>query len=141
MRCCLPLSMASLFALAGCGPPPTPSSTFSALNPTLIQPTCGKFDSCHSAHGKMGGLDLQTDPYHALVDAATQSPAYPKLKLDYPMRVVPGDPDHSAVWIKLNMSTSHDVNYGYRMPQSQLPLDAGSLAAWKGWISAGALDD
>jgi hypothetical protein len=52
------------------------------------------FLACHSAGGALGGLDLETDPYAALVNApSTNDPST--------IRVVPTDPDASLLVAKL----------------------------------------
>lgn len=136
--------LAAPLAASACGNDTTPASaTFTSLKPTLVT-SCALSNVCHNAQSNLGDgsrLDLETDPWAALVGAATRAPAYPKLKADYPTLVVAGDADKSACWVKMNLAMGHDANYGDRMPQSNLPLDAATLAKFKSWINGGAKND
>lgn len=126
----------------GCGETPSTTATFTSLKPTIK--TCASFDSCHSAKSTLGGglrLDLATDPYAALVGAPTQAPVVAKLKADFPTLVVAGDAAKSACYVKMTLASAKDTNYGDRMPQASLPLDAVMLANFKSWINAGAKND
>jgi hypothetical protein len=138
---CVAVSLA-----AGCGPtidrnsPCTTTPSFAALNSGTIALSCAKFDVCHSAAGKMDGLDLQTNPYTALVNAPTTCTVDPCVDgaKDFPTRVIPGDPVHSFLWVKLTLSQMIDPKYGNRMPQSNPSLDEQTLHDFRCWIAGGA---
>lgn len=95
----------------------------------------GVFDahctSCHSpAGGTQGALDLQTDPYGALVDAAS---AYPGRTL-----VTAGDSAGSFLIVKLRGDQAGTE--GGTMPPGT-PLDSGTVDAIAAWIDAGATQE
>jgi predicted CxxxxCH...CXXCH cytochrome family protein len=85
--------------------------------------------SCHSASLALGGLDLETDPYTALVDQPSAS--YTGRTL-----VVPGDADTSFLMLKLLGEQGDDGSY---MPTTGL-LDAALVAPVQQWIDDGASD-
>lgn len=98
---------------------------FCALKTTL-QSEC---HACHGANVKLGGLDLETDPYHALVNA--KSAQWPE-----EVRVVPGDPQRSLLFRKVS---GHQGALGQRMPLST-KMDPALVAKFEAWIRAGAPD-
>lgn len=141
----IPGSMLGLaLALPACGSSSKPA-TFSSLNQDVFQISCANFSSCHNKTDHKGGLDLQTDPYNALVNADTVgmdgNDDFPKARTGYPKRVVPGHPEQSYLWKKLTMSESHNADYGYRMPYNNPPLDQESLDRIETWITNGAQND
>jgi predicted CxxxxCH...CXXCH cytochrome family protein len=84
---------------------------------------------CHSATSALGGLDLESDPYVALVDVVSQA---------YGVRlVVPGDPQASFLMAKLNGTMA--TGQGSFMPPNG-PLDPADLDEVYGWILDGATD-
>ncbi len=87
--------------------------------------------SCHSpAGGPLGGLDLQTDPYTALMDGTS---AYSGRTL-----VVPGDPDASFLIVKLR--GDQEGTEGALMPPLGA-IDAEELAAIEAWVADGATEE
>jgi hypothetical protein len=86
--------------------------------------------SCHSAASKLGGLDLETDPYNTLLSGASQ----------YPGRtfVVPGDPTNSFLMVKLQGTQA--ASEGGQMPVGA-PLSQASLDLVSQWITDGATQD
>lgn len=86
--------------------------------------------SCHSAAAHSGGLDLHTDPYAALVGAA--SGLYDGRTL-----VVAGDPDASFVLAK--MAGTQGGSEGTPMPPPS-GAAAADLEVVRAWIAAGATD-
>ncbi|MEZ4239818.1 MAG: c-type cytochrome domain-containing protein [Myxococcota bacterium] len=85
--------------------------------------------SCHSpGAGPLGGLDLQTDAYTALLDGQS---AYSGRTL-----VVPGDPGASFLVAKLEGTQGSD---GGVMPMSGA-LPASAIDVVKTWIADGATD-
>jgi hypothetical protein len=133
-------SVASEFAVCPAGLQPT----FESIHTNILAVSCGTDGSiCHSAEGGVdsGQLVLAKDPYSALLGAdgtgegaSNISGSVRDLK-----RVVPGDPDHSFLVIKLSTKTLADPQFGAGMPRT----DPGSvcpatLKAIKDWITAGA---
>lgn len=89
-----------------------------------------KCTSCHSPSGNVqGGLDLETDPYAAIVDAPS---AYAGRTL-----VVAGDPAGSFLLVKLNGEQASSE--GSTMPLSGV-LPAATIDMVSAWIADGASD-
>lgn len=86
---------------------------------------------CHSAASQLGGLDLETDPYAAIVGVAAAG--YPGTTL-----VVPGDAAGSLLYRKSGGTQASDE--GGSMPVGTT-VSAAQLAALETWISAGATDE
>ena len=127
-------------------------TTFDSIRTNVFAKSCSNSPgSCHSKDGAVnsGGLDLETDPYTALLGTDGMGapgnnisgtfrnaapPAPPILR-----RVVPGDPDHSFIVIKLMTKVRNDPKYGsgmpYPTPGSVCPP---TLQAIRDWIQAGA---
>lgn len=84
--------------------------------------------SCHRPAQLQAGLDLETDPYAALVNIV--SPAHPSRTY-----VVPYDPDASFLVIKVEDTQAADE--GARMP-TLTPLGPVYIDAMRAWIAAGA---
>ena len=143
-----PIRLLTLFALVttACGTaapadnscPATPPS-FATFKKSFLPKTCALSDSCHNANGHKGSLDLETDPYKAIINVGTfcMDPCM-TAKTDYPTRVVPGDSAKSFFYVKMAMSVATDAKLGDRMPQSSFPIDAATLKQWQCWIDAGA---
>ena len=143
-------------ALCACGDPrPVASGNPDAQDPTCpsgIQPTFSSINQkvftqlctgCHQAAfaATAGGLDLTGDAYGALVGvrannvAATSPP--PGL-----LRVKPGDPDQSLLWLKLVTKSFADPRYGSGMPQDRPgALCQAVTDTVRTWIEAGAPRD
>jgi hypothetical protein len=95
----------------------------------LFETSCA---GCHSpAGGTQGGLDLQTDPYGAVVDApSTESPGS--------VLVAAGDPAASFLLTKLE--GTQGPTEGQRMPLGS-PLPQATLDAVSQWIADGATEE
>ena len=119
-------------------------ATFESIRASVLEMSCGSEGSiCHSSAGgtDSGQLILADDPYGALLGpggtgepASNISGSVRDLR-----RVVPGDPDHSFLVLKLTTKTLDDPRYGAGMPRT----DPGSvcppaLQAIRDWIEAGA---
>ncbi len=129
----------ALVTLAGCGGPACPADSFSHMQACVFKVSCN-FSSCHSASGKMGGLDLETDPYDALLappDAAAAKKRNWIPPADW-RRVAPGDEMRSFFWIKLTMPSGKDPNWGDHMPDTGQSLDEDVLVQILEWIRSGA---
>ena len=87
-------------------------------------------DSCHSAAGHAGDLDLVTDPRVALV--GQDSSGYPERTL-----VVAGNPDASFLVMKLE--DTQGAGEGGLMPP-RAALSAADIALVRAWIADGATD-
>jgi hypothetical protein len=115
----------AIVLLAGCD-----DHLFPALAGSSGSDWCGILDescvSCHSAAGKAGGLDLETDAHAALVDVASSAG---------PVLVVPGDPDASFLMAKLEGELA--AGQGGPMPPSG-PLPAEQIELIRQWIADGA---
>ena len=152
------LTLATILgALGGCDPgsvgstmpgpmqgicPPTMQSQFSSINRELFQKSCGTGGaSCHSQAGSVnsGGLDLATDPYHALVGTQATNLEGSVRGL---VRVKPGDPQGSFLMIKLQTMTASDPRYGSGMPFGKAGTVCGTATdAIAQWIAQGARQD
>src|SRR5215469_15204990 len=98
---------------------------FSDIERNLFRVGCGESTSqCHSAQGALleSGLDLQTDPYAALVGAY---PANVAARIDGMREVKPGDPAGSFLVEKLRRRT-YDPARGGGMPDT--PVCDASIA-------------
>lgn len=127
------LPCALLIACGGSSPTPTPA-TLTEVKAAVFKPSC-TLASCHDASGKMGSLDLATNPYAALVNVASVQKGAAAEGL---MRVVPGDLQKSFLNIKVTLPSSVDTKYGSRMPDTGQTLDPSQLSILQGWILAGA---
>ncbi len=105
--------------------------TLADVNAQVFQPRCA-FAGCHAASSNAGGLDLETDPYGALIDVTpvNQAAAAAGKKL-----VVPGDPENSFLYQKI-AGTLADGE-GQPMPIGA-SLDATQTQLVYDWIAQGA---
>ena len=87
--------------------------------------------SCHSAGAAVAGLDLETDPWLALVDAPSANTPDATL-------VVPGDPVDSLLYRKVSDTQGEDE--GDVMPPHSAGLGQGDLDLLHAWIEGGATD-
>lgn len=139
-----------------CTPPPGYAvcpcgleSTFESIRTNVFAKSC-VLSECHAASNAVnaGELDLETDPYTALLGGdGTGAPANnisgsvkntpgapPELR-----RVIPGNPDDSFLVIKLSTKDRADPKYGSGMPFSAPgSVCPGTLSAIRDWIRAGA---
>ncbi|MBN1207694.1 MAG: tandem-95 repeat protein [Myxococcaceae bacterium] len=117
--------------------PVTRSITFPVNVPayTEVQNVWNTAPSCTACHGASGGLSLAAGSSHAnLVNVATNNAACSTL-----MRVVPGDPDNSALIRKMEGTTC-----GSRMPASDTNYftnNPGLVVRVRSWILAGAANN
>jgi hypothetical protein len=129
-----------------------PGASQDAFCPSGVQPTFSSIDQnvfrqlctgCHQAAfaSVSGGLDLSGDAYGALVGVRANNTAATSPPPDL-LRVRPGDPDHSLLWLKLVTKSFADPRYGAGMPQDR----PGALCqevtdAVRTWIESGAPRD
>lgn len=86
---------------------------------------------CWTCHPPMGDMDLSESlAYTSLVgvESSNHAPA---------LRVVPGDPDASVLWNKVNYTEV----YGLGMPPDGTALSSEELATIRDWIEQGALNN
>jgi hypothetical protein len=86
---------------------------------------------CWTCHPPTGGLDLSADAaYNDLVGiwSINHAPG---------IRVVPGDPEASVLWHKINFTEV----YGLGMPPYGPVLSSEELATIRDWIEQGALNN
>ncbi len=111
--------------------------SFTSVRETVIAASC-QFSACHDAQGAAAGLDLETDPYAALLTRSAVS-----ADVDLPL-IAPGDPEGS--WLYQLLSRCQPVddagNVVASMPRnSPILLDQGVVAKVRAWIENGARDD
>jgi hypothetical protein len=132
----------SMVAL-GCSGEPAPtdaalSTSFGRLQAQVFAPSCN-FAACHAAENTSGsGLVLAgTGAFSALVNV---QPRQANVRLDGLRLVVPGTPDSSLLWHKVNgfVSGHHAHDYGAAMPFVGQPLPAGQVEFIRQWIAGGA---
>lgn len=102
-----------------------PSNDFCGVQ-SIFNQSC--VSGCHDNSAPSGYLDLQTDPYHAIVNVT--SPEYGPAVL-----VVPGSSATSLLYAK--MTNTQTGSQGGMMPTAGL-LSAAKIAVIKDWIDAGA---
>lgn len=120
--------------------------TFSSIRDNVFAHSCLEAGKCHTSEGAVdsGGLDLEMDPYTALLgaDGTGAKANNPDGSLKTLKRVVPGDPDHSFLVIKLSTMSGTDPQYGSGMPfPTPGSVCPEALDAIRAWITAGALDN
>ncbi|MGZ3440289.1 MAG: hypothetical protein ACXVDD_12280 [Polyangia bacterium] len=113
---------------------------FDQINTQLLATGCAAFSVCHSAAGAKdaGKMDLQTDPYMALVGVPADNA---KAKGEGQLRVKPCDSAHSFLIFKLKLATNEDplTGYGHYMPDTNPHLPNEQIQAISDWIDRGAL--
>jgi hypothetical protein len=102
--------------------------SFTEVNERVFVSGC-VFKACHGAKGPQAGLDLETDPYAAIVDIVAQN-ANTKL-------VAAGDPNASYLYEKIARAMPA---VGERMPPKS-PLSDERIELVRAWIAAGAKKD
>jgi hypothetical protein len=112
-----------------------------------LSTSCGTGgNACHSSAGSTdsGELDLADDPYADLLgrDGTGEPASNIAGRARNLKRVVPGDPDHSLLVIKLQTKRSDDPDYGSGMPlPSPGSVCPATLAAIRAWIANGATNN
>jgi hypothetical protein len=88
---------------------------------------------CHVEGAEQGHLRLYPDAWAQLVGVpSTQSPL---------MRIQPGKPEKSYLYLKLLGTQADAGGNGLRMPLQQDPLSAAELELLRKWIEQGAGQD
>jgi hypothetical protein len=113
---------------------------FDQINKEILQPSCAGFSVCHSTAGQKdaGKLNLEVDPYNALVGAMSDNA---KAKGEGLLRVKPCDAAKSFLHVKLVLPNNTDpkTDYGNYMPDTNPHLPAEQIKAIDDWINRGAL--
>jgi len=133
----LALVAAACGGAAGDAPDAAPlEPTFASIEANILRPKCAL--PCHAAIEPPAGLDLQTDPYAALVDVPAAGEMCAASGLD---RVEPGDPQASLLYRKV--LAKHDgvaPPCGEGMPQGARPaLSDEEIGVIEEWITTGAM--
>jgi hypothetical protein len=150
--------LAAIFALSGCAVfslgcgsnTPSSANSFTKVYTEIIQPTCSSVFCHYNGEGiRYGALDMSSKvrAYWSLVGQPCMGPNCYKMGT----RVLPGDPDNSAILQKLSATT---LKCGSQMPADtqqlltkgysiftgpELPADQVQLI--RDWIQEGALDN
>ena len=102
--------------------------TLTSLREDLFQPRCSA-SVCHGSFNPQRGLDLESDPFGTLVNVASvEDPSM--------MRVAPGDPEHSLLFLLLQGS----IGGTERMPPG-VTLPDEEIESVRRWIANGAAND
>jgi hypothetical protein len=103
------------------------------ISDNVFYNSCAKFTSCHHAGGGSAErLDLSAaSAYAQLVNKpSVESPGW--------MRVVPGDPNHSYLLVKMGVVHGPLGDAGTTMPPQNTLVCAPKRAAVERWIASGA---
>lgn len=101
-------------------------ATFSSIQANIFTPKCVNA-GCHP--GGAAPMSLRSDvAYNNLVNKAS---------IYGPLRVAPGDPENSMLYIKVK----GDSKYGSRMPVGGQMLSTEEISAIRDWIQKGAPND
>lgn len=159
--------LAALVSACGCGGDPAGavdagsdggpvrpafSPTYANVNANVFNVSCGnKLSVCHAARAGplVGSLDLATNPYLALLgengQGAPAAPASNSPGYSFPytglLRVTPGSPDQSLLYLKLALHGTSDPTLGFRMPYVNPALSPEVIEAVREWIANGAKND
>ena len=113
-------------------PSPAPSNSYDQIQREVFDVHCLSA-GCHGAASQAAGLVLDAGvSYDNLVDVAPTSPAAGAQGL---LRVIPGDPEQSYLFVKL---VNPGPALGSRMPLGQPPLAVDQIDLVRSWILAGA---
>jgi hypothetical protein len=105
-------------------------SDFVWIRDNIFAVSCSAFSSCHQGTRAAGMLNLTTaKAYDQLVNVAALEPGW--------VRVVPGDPDHSYLLVKISGAPG-PLGDGGVMPPNSAPLCEPKIDAIRRWIAAGA---
>jgi hypothetical protein len=116
--------------------PAAAGSSFALLQEQVLTPNCAS-SGCHDAVTRTGGLDLSpAAAYRSLISVQAQNE---NARRDGLLRVKPGDPYRSFLYIKLDSANLHPSDgYGAVMPLGSRPIPSGQLEFIRLWIAAGA---
>ncbi len=114
------------------------STSFARLQAQVLVKSCA-FSACH-AQGNTGGSGLILSGADAYAQLVNRIPANTNARADGLRLVVPGRPDSSLLWHKLNgfIAGHHTRDYGAAMPSTGQPLSVDQLSFVRTWIENGA---
>ena len=109
-------------------PPPPLEPTLASIQANIFTPSCA-LAGCHAGPSPQQGQNLSAGvAFSNIVNvASTEQPAF--------LRVEPGDPDNSYLYMKI---TGDPRISGDRMPRNAAPLSTAKIAAIHDWIANGA---
>jgi hypothetical protein len=109
-------------------PPPPLEPTLASIQANVFTPSCA-LSGCHAGSAPQQGQNLSSGlAFSNIVNVpSTEQPAF--------MRVKPGDPDSSYLYMKI---TGDPRISGVQMPKTGGPLSAAKIAAIHDWIANGA---
>lgn len=112
-------------------------TSFSRIQTEILDRECIACHVAGNAYATQSGLVLTSDKsYDALINTA---PVQSVAKSDGLKRIMPGKPDSSFFWHKLNWEAGHHLHdYASPMPLGTRTLSIGQLEFVKRWIAAGA---
>jgi hypothetical protein len=116
-------------------PTPTPTQNlFARIQETIFNPTCIDV-FCHDIRDLSGELTLiEGRSYDELVGVESFNEA---AQAEGWLRVEPGDPDNSFLYIKL-FPQPEDFTFGEQMPLGKPPLSEEQIQLIRDWIESGA---
>ena len=144
-----PIAIVGVIGVAACsgdskqtavptGTTTTTSTSFARLQAQVFTPSC-TFSACHAVSNTSGsGLVLTgSGAYASLINV---SPTQAVARTDGLRLVMPGKPDSSLLWHKVNgfVAGHHTHDYGTAMPYAGQALPAGQVEFIRQWIAAGA---
>ena len=116
----------------------TPNSTFGQIQRAVFNQQCV---SCHSRNGSAAAQSqLILEPAVSYQNLIGIRPTNPAAQSDGLVRVMPGNPNVSLLFHKLNWNPQHHAGraYGNPMPLGGEPLKFGVVEFVRRWIAAGA---
>lgn len=106
-------------------------SDFPWIRDNVLKTSCSAFSACHQGTRPAGRLNLTaTQAYDQLVNVPAEESGW--------VRVVPGDPVHSYMLVKIG-ATPGPLGDGGLMPPNSLLLCPQKMDSIRRWIAAGAL--
>lgn len=112
-------------------------ATLTSIRETIFRPSCN-YRACHGADSPAGGLDLETDPWSALVGVASAVAT-----TDQPL-VQPGDAGGSWLYSLLSQCAPADDEgtvHAHMPRNGPTLLEPALVAKVRAWIAGGARDD
>lgn len=115
-----------------------PGSTFAEIQQNIFNASCLN-EGCHNLTDQAGGQVLDAESSYAQLVNVT--PTLPNAVARGLLRVKPGDPDASFLYIKLSLPRAFDPVFSARMPQAAPALPSEQIEQVRAWILRGALSE
>ena len=116
----------------------TTTTSFARLQAQVFAPSCG-FSACHALANTSGSRLILSGSatYASLINAV---PTQATARTDGLRLVMPGKPDSSLLWHKVNgfVAGHHTHDYGTAMPYAGQALPPGQVEFIRQWIAGGA---